>query len=85
MCMSMNKRLQVPVEEAEADLFRRAARRAGLPLAEWVRRLLRDAAARELGPKARTPPEALAALCSLEASVADVDTLIEQSTRGRYP
>ncbi len=81
----MIKRIQIPVEEAEADLLRRAARRAGLPLAEWARRLLRAGAARELGPGARTPREALETMFALDAPVADVETMIEESTRGRYP
>lgn len=85
MGMSMSKRIQIPVEEAEADLLRRAARRAGLPLAEWARRLLRAGAERELGPGTRTPREALEAMFALEASVADVETMIEESLRGRYP
>jgi len=81
----MNKRIQIPVEAAEADILRRAARRAGLPLAEWARRLLRAGAARELGAVEPTPREALAALRALEAPVADVETMIAESTRGRYP
>jgi hypothetical protein len=81
----MNKRIQIPVEEAEADLFRRAARRAGLPLAEWARRLLRVGAERGLGQGARTPREALEALFALDAPVAAVETMIEESIRGRYP
>lgn len=85
MSMSMNKRIQVPVEEAEADQFRRAARRAGLPLAEWARRLLRAGAERELGAGARTPREALEAMFALDAPVADIETMIEESLRGRYP
>ncbi|MFV1959949.1 MAG: hypothetical protein ACC662_11130 [Planctomycetota bacterium] len=81
----MNKRIQIPVAKTEAELLKRAARRAGLPLAEWARRLLRAGAAQELGAGGRTPGEALDALCALDAPVADVDTMIEESTRGRYP
>lgn len=81
----MNKRIQIPVEETEADLFRRAARRAGLPMAEWARRLLRAGAERALGAGAPTPREALDALCALDAPVGDVESMVEESTRGRYP
>jgi len=81
----MNKRIQIPVEESEADLYRRAARRAGLPVAEWARRLLRAGAERELGAGAATPQEALEAMFALDAPVADVETMIEESLRGRYP
>ena len=84
MCMSMNKRLQIPVDEAEAALFRRAARRAGVSLAEWARRLLRAGARRELGARKKTPEEALRDMFALELPVADVETMIEESYRGRY-
>ena len=80
----MTKRIQIPVEAAEADLYRRAARRAGLPMAEWARRLLRTGAERELGPGARSPSEALSAMFALEAPVADVETMVDESLRGRY-
>ncbi|MDZ4693701.1 MAG: hypothetical protein SGI86_01020 [Deltaproteobacteria bacterium] len=39
----MSKRLQVVMDEAELRGYERAARAAGVPLSEWVRRALRDA------------------------------------------
>ncbi len=39
----MSKRLQVVLEDAELRSFRRAARRAGVTLSEWVRQTLRRA------------------------------------------
>lgn len=39
----MSKRLQVVLDETELRRFRRAARRAGVTLSEWVRQTLRRA------------------------------------------
>jgi hypothetical protein len=40
----MSKRLQVVMDESELRKYRRAARRAGMTLSEWVRQELRRAA-----------------------------------------
>ncbi len=79
--MSMTKRLQIPVSEQESAYFQAAARRAGLPLAEWARRQLRDKAA-----KGTTLDrfEALALIKSLDAPVGPVEDMIQESVAGRY-
>lgn len=82
--MSMTKRIQIPVGDQESSRFQAAARRAGLPLAEWARRQLREKADEVLGGGALDPRDALAALKGLEAPVAPVETLIEESVAGRY-
>ena len=82
--MSMTKRLQIPVGEQECSHFQAAARRAGLPLAEWARRQLLEKADEVLGGTALSPREALALLKSLDAPVASVETMIEESVAGRY-
>ena len=82
--MSMTKRVQVPVEDADYELFRSAARKEGVPLAEWARELMRARAGEVLRPESLTPDEALAVICSLEAPVANVETMIAESTEGRY-
>jgi len=46
--MSMSKRFQIPSDEQDQKLFREAAHRAGLPAAEWARRILRAQARKEL-------------------------------------
>lgn len=61
----MTKRLQIPVSELECSYFQAAARRAGMPRAEWARRQLR-------------------VIKSLNAPVAPVETMIEESIAGRY-
>jgi hypothetical protein len=80
----MTKRIQIPVASADEFLFKRAARRAQLPVAEWARRLLRERAAETLGASALSPKEALAKLCAIKAPVCKIDRMIDESTRGRY-
>lgn len=82
--MSMTRRIQIPVGDQECSHFQAAARRAGLPLAEWARRQLREKADEVLGRAALSPREALALLERLEAPVAPVETMIEESVAGRY-
>ncbi|HXM71544.1 MAG TPA: hypothetical protein VN970_10450 [Thermoanaerobaculia bacterium] len=83
MVMSIMKRLQIPIDDQERSRFRAAARRAGLPLAEWARRQLREKADEVLGAPL-DPREALALLEALEAPVGPVETMIEESVSGRY-
>lgn len=83
--MSMTKRLQIPVSDQESAQFQAAARRAGLPVAEWARRQLRSKADEALGGASLSPREAVALLKALEAPVASVDVMIEESVAGRYP
>jgi hypothetical protein len=82
--MGMTKRLQIPVSEQDSSQFQAAARRAGLPVAEWARRQLRNKADEALGGAALAPREALALLKTLEAPVAPVEIMIEESVSGRY-
>lgn len=79
----MTKRIQIPIEDAELDLLKAAAQRAGQPLAAWARALLRERASEQLGGPRMSPAAALEALFALEAPVADIDTMIEESVRGR--
>lgn len=85
MPMSMTKRLQIPVSEQECSHLQAAARRAGLPLAEWARRQLREKADETLAGADLGPREALALLKSLEAPVGPIEIMIEESIAGRYP
>ena len=83
MFMAMTKRIQIPVEEPELALVKAAASRAGMPVAEWARGILREEARRELGESDLDPRRALAQLFSLDAPVDEVDTMIEESIAGR--
>jgi hypothetical protein len=80
----MTKRIQIPVSDQECSRFQAAARRAGLPLSEWARRQLREKADEGLGGVVLGPREALAMLKTLEAPIAPVETMIEESVVGRY-
>jgi len=81
--MSMTKRLQIPISELECSHFQAAARRAGMPLAEWARRQLREKAEATLGG-ALGPREALDVIKGLNAPVAPVETMIKESIAWRY-
>ncbi|MFL6203063.1 MAG: hypothetical protein ACJ76J_28175 [Thermoanaerobaculia bacterium] len=80
----MSKRLQIPITEQECSHLQAAARREGLPLAEWARRQLRKKADEALGGGALGPRQALDLLKSLEAPVGPVEAMIEESVAGRY-
>jgi hypothetical protein len=82
--MSMSKRIQIPVGEQDCSQFQAAARRAGLPLAEWARRQLREKADEVLGRVALSPREALARLKELEAPIAPIEKMLDESVAGRY-
>ena len=84
MIMSMTKRIQIPVTEAERQYLKAAAQKANLPLAEWARRELRRKADEVLGQQSVTAEQALEALFLLEGPVADVETMIEESIAGRF-
>jgi uncharacterized protein (DUF1778 family) len=80
----MKKRIQISVDDQEGSYLQAAARRAGLPLAEWARRQLMQKAEEVLGGGALEPRKALALLKALEAPVAPLETMIEESVAGRY-
>ncbi len=84
MIMSMNKRLQIPIDERERSYLQAAARRADLPLAEWARRQLRAKADEVMAGSALSPSEALAQLKALAAPVGPVEAMIDESITGRY-
>jgi hypothetical protein len=81
--MAMSKRIQIPVEEPELALVRAAASRAGQPLAEWARNVLREEARQQLGEVQLDPQAALKSLFSAEAPVDDLETMIDSSIAGR--
>jgi hypothetical protein len=84
IAMSMTRRLQIPVSDRESSQFQAAARRAGLSLAEWARRHLREKADEALGGATLSPGDALALLKALEAPVDSLEIMTEESVAGRY-
>jgi hypothetical protein len=79
----MSKRLQVVVDEAELKRFQRAARRAGMTLAEWVRQALRRA---ERTTSSQDPAKKLAAIRAAARHsfpAPDIDEMLLEIERGR--
>jgi hypothetical protein len=80
----MSKRLQVLVDESEYQQLRRAAKRQGITVSDWVRRVLRSAARDE--PAGGTDRK----LATIRAAVrhafptADIDDMLGEIERG-YP
>ena len=83
--MSTTKHLQIPVSEQEYSRIQAAALHAGLPLSEWARRQLQAKAEETLGGVFLGPREALALIKSLDAPVAPLEGMMEESVSGRYP
>lgn len=81
--MSM-RRIQISVGEQNCSQIQAAARRAGLSLAEWARRQLREKADEELGRGGLSPREALAKLKQLKAPIAPIEKMLDESVAGRY-
>ena len=81
--MSMTKVLQIPISDQEFSQLQAAAIRAGLPPVEWARRQLRERAEEALSGMSLSPQEALALLKTLEAPIASLDAMIEESVSGQ--
>ena len=78
----MSKRLQVVVDDAELRGFRRAAKRAGMTLSEWVRQTLRRAEqATDVGDAARKL-EALRIASRYAFPAPDIEQMLEETERG---
>lgn len=78
------KRFQIPVDEKEDRLFHRAAKRVGLPAAEWARRRLKIEADRTLSSSNLTPQQILNELRNLNAPTGNIEDMIRESVEGRY-
>jgi hypothetical protein len=57
---------------------------SGLPLSEWARRQLREKAEETLGRAALGPRQALDLMKSLNAPIASVEIMSDESVSGRY-
>lgn len=80
----MSKRIQIPISESEARLFKASAKKTGLSLAEWARRLMKAKAQESMGPLKKTSEAALKSLFAINAPIDDVEVMIGQSFKGRY-
>ncbi len=81
--MSMSKRLQVVMDEAELDTCRDAARRAGVSLSEWARAALRRALAASRGPSSEQRLKALEHALGRNHPTADIADVLAQIDEGR--
>jgi hypothetical protein len=78
----MSKRLQVLLDESELREIQKAARRDGVTVAEWVRRVLRDA--RQEGPVRETTRklDAVRLAARHEYPTADIAQMLAEIERG---
>ena len=79
----MSTRLQVVMDEAEARELRRLAESEGLTLSEWVRRVLRRAAARRAAPSVERRLAALGRALECGHPTGDIDQLLSEIESGR--
>ncbi len=82
--MTMTKRIQIPIERAELALIKAAATHAGRPVADWARSILREEAQRELRDPSLDPRSALHQMFSIDAPIAELQEMIEESIAGRF-
>ena len=77
MLMIKSTRLQVLLDESELKEIRRAARRRGMTVSEWVRGALREGRRSEPGTAARTKLDVVRAASEHAFPVADVEKAAE--------
>jgi DNA-binding transcriptional LysR family regulator len=80
----MSKRLQVVIQDTELRLFRRAARRAGMTLSEWVRQTLRNAERRVAVGDPESKLEAIRVAVGHQFPAPDIDQMLDEIESG-YP
>lgn len=78
----MSTRLQVLLDESELKEIRRAARRRGMTVSEWVRGALREGRLVEPGTAARTKLDVVRAAAEHAFPVADVERMLEEIESG---
>lgn len=78
----MSTRLQVVVDEAELGRFRRAARRSGVTLSQWVRDVLRRAESAEDVGDASAKLDAIRSAAAHTFPAPDVDEMLAEIESG---
>ncbi len=79
----MSIRLQIVMDEEEANHYKTAAAREQMTLSAWVRRCLRRALQAQSGPTPETKLVALDGALQRHHPIADMDALLEEIERGR--
>lgn len=78
----MSKRLQVVLRESELRAFRRAARRAGMTLSEWVRQTLRGAERRSASADPDAKLDAIRKAMAYGFPAPDIDQMLAEIDEG---
>ena len=78
----MSKRLQVVLDDKEYREIKRAARRKGLSLSEWVRRSLADARAAEPVTDAARKLAVVRAAVEYDFPTADIGQMLREIEQG---
>lgn len=78
----MSTRLQVLLDESELKEIRRAARRRGMTVSEWVRSALREGRKAEPGTGARTKLDVVRAASEHAFPVTDIERMLEEIESG---
>ena len=78
----MSMRLQVVMDEAEVDAYRRLAARDGLTLSEWVRQKLRSAGSRKASGSPDHKLAAIRAAARNDFPPADLDQMLREIESG---
>ena len=78
----MSMRLQVVMDEAEVDAYRRLAARDGVTLSEWVRQKLRHAGRREASGGVDRKLAAIRAAARNDFPTADIDQMLREIESG---
>ncbi len=83
MLIIMSTRLQIIVNEEEAQGYKRAAARQRMSLSQWARKILRNAARTQPGPTAEEKLSALDRALECHHSSGDIDQLLREIEKGR--
>jgi hypothetical protein len=78
----MSKRLQVLIPDQEMADIQRLARRERVPVGEWVRRVLRDARARQPVNEPETKLKAVRRGAEYSFPTADIEQMLGEIERG---
>ena len=78
----MSKRLQVLLPDPEMDEIRRLARRERLTVGEWVRRILREARARQPVHEPHLKLKAVRRAAGYSFPTADIEQMLGEIERG---
>jgi hypothetical protein len=78
----MSKRLQVLFDEREYRALKDAARRAGVPVSTWVRRVVSEGRRREVSARPDTKLAAVRRAVVHRFPTADIDQMLAEIERG---